>query len=192
MDIDIDFPTDFDPLVLFEEAVRASMVREGKLTKHPAGIYFQHIPVDCVTGFSAIPYENAEELGYTKIDFLHLSVLNFFDDKQQIRDLLEKEPNWGLLQSKTVVDKLFQLSKHYEVVNYIKPKSVEDLADCIAVIRPGKKHLLDSYDHNNKKQFRKKLYDKNDKNVYSYKKGHAISYALTVVLQLHLIQKGVL
>ncbi len=98
MDIDIDLKTDFDPQKYFKEAVRASMVKNGELIKHPAGAYFQPIPVDSVTGLSAIPYEQAEEAGYFKIDFLHLSTLDFFDNKQQIRTLIKKEPDWLLLQ----------------------------------------------------------------------------------------------
>ena len=45
MDVDIDLATDFDPLDHFK-AIRASMVKNGKLIKHNAGVYFQHIPVD--------------------------------------------------------------------------------------------------------------------------------------------------
>lgn len=192
MDIDIDAKTTFDPLTIFEEAIRASMVKDQKLIKHPAGVYFQNIPKDLVTGLSAIPYQQAEELGYTKIDFLHLSILDHFDSKQQIKDLMKKEPNWDLLLCETIVKKLFQLANHYDVVKFIKPRTIEDIADCIAIIRPGKRHLLEQYDSSNKEKFRKKLYERDSQNHYAYKKGHAISYAMTVVLQLHLIQKGVI
>lgn len=191
MDIDIDFPSTFDPTHIFEQAVRASMVKDGKLVKHPAGVYFQNIPVDCITGLASIPYEQAEDLGFMKIDFLHLNILDHFQSKVQIRDLINHEPNWDLLRSKTVVEKLFQLGKHFDVVEVIKPRSVLDLADCVAVIRPGKRYLLEEYDPHNKTSFRAKLYKKQD-GQYSYKKGHAISYAQTIVLQLHLIQRGIL
>lgn len=190
MDIDIDFPSTFDPIDIFSQITKASMVKDKKLIKHPAGVYFQNIPVDCVTSLSAIPYEDAEQLGYTKIDFLHLSVLDCFNNKDELRKLLKKEPNWSLLQSKTVVDKLFQISKHFELIQTIKPRSVEELADCIALIRPGKRYLLQEYNTTDRITFRKKLYKKTE--GYYYKKGHAISYALTIVLQIHLIQSGVL
>lgn len=192
MDIDIDFQPSFDPSEVFVEAVKASMVsKDGKLIKHPAGAYFQKIPTDCVTGLAAIPYEQAEALGYTKIDFLHLNLLDFFQSKDEIRELVNKDPNWDLLRSKSVVEKLFQLGKHFDVVEKIKPQNILDLADCVAVIRPGKRYLLDEYDPANKSLFRSKLYKKHH-GSYSYKKGHAISYAQTIILQLHLIQRGVL
>lgn len=190
MDVDIDLKTDFDPLKYFKEAIRASMVKNDDLVKHPAGAYFQPIPVDAVTGLAAIPYEQAEELGYFKIDFLHLSTLDYFDNKQQIRTLIKKEPDWLLLQSPSIVPKLFQVHRHGKLLAEVKPKSVQELADCIALIRPGKRNLLHAY----KKApdvIRKELYRKPEEGYY-FKKSHAIAYALTIVLQLHLAKAGIL
>lgn len=191
MDVDIDLKTNFDPLELFDTAVRASRVQNGELKKHNAGVYFQHIPKDKISGLAAIPYKEAQEIGYFKIDFLHLSLLDNFESKEEIKTLVEKEPNWELLKQKEVVAKLFQLSKHYDLVNKVKPKSVNDLADCIALIRPGKKHLIRQY-LNNKEQTRKVLYVKPTDGSAYYKKSHAVAYALTIVLQLHLIENDIL
>lgn len=190
MDVDIDFRTDFDPLTYFKEAIRASMVKDGELVKHPAGAYFQPIPVDPITNLAAIPYDKAEEVGYFKIDFLHLSMLDYFDDKQQIRVLIKKEPDWLLLQSPDVVAKLFQVRRHYTLLAKVKPKSVQELADCIALIRPGKRHLVDAY-RKDPNAVRKELYRKPDEGYY-FKKSHAIAYSLTIVLQLHLVKAGIL
>ncbi len=189
MDIDIDLPTTFNPLDIFPNAVLASMVKDSTLTKHPVGIYFQNIPVDAVTQLSAIPYEQAGEIGYFKIDMLHLSVLDHFDNKQEIRILARTDPDWSLLQSPSVVAKLFQISKHYDTVSQVNPQSIQELGDVIALIRPGKKHLLAAY-LKNKEVIRKELYRKTDK--YYFKKSHSISYATTIVLQLHLIKGGIL
>lgn len=189
MDIDIDFPTNFDPLDYFSQAVRASIVEKGEIKKHNCGVYFQNIPKDKITGFAAIPYKEAENLGYFKIDFLHLSVLNIFKNKDELRSLLEKEPDWQLLQVPSVVTKLFQLSNHHELLQQLKPKSIEELADCIALIRPGKKILVDRYSKD-KEGVRKALYQKSEN--YSFKKSHAIAYAMTIALQLHLIKDGIL
>lgn len=188
MDIDIDFQTSFDPRKVFGQAVAASMVKNDDLVKHPCGHYFQNIPVDPVTSLAAIPYEEAELLGFFKIDFLHLSLLDAFESKTQIRQLLQKEPNWDLLQDSDCVSRLFQLSKHGELLRSVKPRSVQQVADCIALIRPGKKHLLSSY-LEDPEGTRKILYQRETAG-YSFKRSHAISYALTVVLQLHLIESG--
>jgi DNA polymerase III alpha subunit len=191
MDVDIDFKTDFDPISYFKEAVRASMVKNGELVKHPAGAYFQSIPVDPITTLSAIPYDKAEEIGYFKIDFLHLSLLDYFDNKQQIRALLKKDPDWSLLQDPSVAGKLFQIHRHYNLLSQVKPKSVEELADCIALIRPGKRALLQSYLKDPAK-IRPFIYRRDADDKSAFRKSHSIAYALTIVLQLHLIKAGIM
>lgn len=191
MDVDIDFPTEFDPLEYFKTAIRASRVYNGNLTKHNVGVYFQEIPQDGMTGFAAIPYKQAQELGYFKIDFLHLSILDNFKTKQEIRDLLKQDPDWSLLMSADVVSKLFQIHRHYDLIRELQPKSVIELADCIALIRPAKRSLIQSY-MRNKDLIRPQLYLKPDNDLPYYKKPHAVAYALTIVLQLHLIKQGIL
>lgn len=188
-DIDIDFQTTFDPLKIFNSAIPASVIKDGEITKHQCGVYFQNMPVDLVSGFAAIPYKSAEELGYFKVDMLHLTILDNFSSKDEIRKLLNKQPNWELLEYPQQVEKLFQISKHFETIIKIKPKSIQELADCIALIRPGKKHLLYEY-LKNRKGVRPQLYTKPENDGYYYKKSHAISYAMTIVLQLHLIEQG--
>lgn len=188
MDIDIDFKTSFDPTDIFDQAIPASMIKGQDLVKHPCGHYFQQIPVDPVTKLAAIPYEEAEVIGYFKIDFLHLSVLDKFSNKNQIRELIKHDPDWSLLLDPIQVEKLFQISKHHELLSIVQPKTVQELADCIALIRPGKKHLLRQY-LQNKAKTRSELYMRSE-NGYYFKRSHAISYALTIVLQLHLIELG--
>lgn len=192
MDVDIDFPTTFEPETLFRTAVRASMIKNGDLVKHPAGMYFQTMPKDVATGLAAIPYDKAEQLGYTKVDFLHLSILNEFESKREIRVLLQTPPDWHLLESAVVVSKLFQIHKHYDLLQQVKPRSVEQLADCIALIRPLKRKLLSAYLKEPKVVRDRLLYVREEGDKTSFKKCHAIAYALTIVLQLHLIKAGIL
>lgn len=185
MDIDIDTPASFDPTELFD-CVRASMVQQDQLVKHNVGVYFQNIARDPITGLAAIPYKQAEEYGFTKIDFLHINVLNSFTSKKQIRQLLKIEPDWELMQDESVCKQLFQLSNHHDLVMAVKPTSVQEVADCIALIRPAKKHLIPNY-INNKEKTREQLYEL-DSTKGTFKKSHAVSYALNVKLQLHLIK----
>ena len=191
MDVDIDLRTDFDPLDYFPEAVRASRVQDGELKPHPAGAYLQAMAKDNVTGLAAIPYDRAEDLGYFKVDFLHLSILDNFESKAEVRALLKKEPDWLLLQSPDAVSKLFQLHKHFDLVVQVKPQSVQELADCIALIRPGKRYLLNAY-LKDRNAVRQQLYTKPEDDRAWFKKPHAIAYALTITLQLHLIGAGIL
>jgi DNA polymerase III alpha subunit len=159
------------------------------LCKHPVGVHFQNIPVDDISQLSAIPYNQISDYGYYKIDMLHLSVLDMFDNKQQIKAILKKKPNWDLLSIKENVQKLFQLSKHCDLVKILKPRSIMDIADCIALIRPGKMDLLAKY-MKDKESTRILLYSKTSSS--DYKKSHAVAYAHIVVLQLHLIESGII
>lgn len=182
MDIDIDVKTEFDPCNILK-CVRASMVQQEKLTKHPVGVYFQSMPIDEITRLAAIPYQPAEQLGYMKIDFLHLSVLDQITSKAELRELAFTEPDWSLLQREDVVTHLFQISNHFELVNLVQPKSVMELADCIALIRPGKRKLLGRY-LNDRNGTRTVLYHK--EHAADYRKSHAIAYAHNIIIQMNM------
>lgn len=189
MDVDIDLPTSFNPRELFDWT-RASVVKNDELTPHPCGYYPQTIPEDPLTHLSAIPYNQADQLGYYKIDFLHLGVYDYFQSRDEIEELLQIEPDWGLLLIPSEQKKLFQLSKHGDVLTTVKPRSIEELADVLALIRPGKKNLVKLY-LAQRDACRRILYAK-DENGYSFKKSHAIAYAMVIVLQLHLISAGII
>lgn len=184
MDIDIDLKTNFDPNEIFD-IVNASMEENGTLRKHPAGVYFQKVPVDVETGLSAIPYKHTEDMGFLKIDFLHLSLLDDFKNKKQIRELVNREPDWSLLESEDIVKQLFHIGNHFDVVSQVKPQSVLELSDILALIRPGKRDLLELY-LDDPVSIRPELYTKRINS--DMRKSHTIPYALLIVLQLHLIK----
>lgn len=188
MDIDIDIAPDTDIGAIFSGAVRASNVKHGKLTPHPVGVYFQNIPADRITDLAAIPYTDAATYGFFKFDFLNLHALQHYTTKKSVRDLAEKDPNWNLLLDPEVVTQLFHISKHYDIVSQVQPRSVEELADCLALIRPGKRNLLEKYIRT-PHLVKHLLYERTD-GVYSYKRSHAIAYALVIVLQLHTLDSG--
>jgi hypothetical protein len=186
-DADIDIDVQQCKITNIFSAVPAARFADNKIHKHLVGYYFQNIPIDPISKFAAIPYEVSTDYGYFKIDFLHLSVLDQFNSKQEIKDYLKQVPDWDLLADYTQVAKLFQIHGHFKLIDIIKPKSIMELADCIALIRPGKRFLLDKY-LIDKKETRKLLYTKVASS--DYRKSHAIAYAHIIVLQLHLIKDG--
>lgn len=188
-DVDIDLTPDFNPTRLFPWC-RASLIKNEDLSQHPCGVYPQRIPVDALTGLASIPYDQAERLGYIKLDFLHLNVYEHFKSRAEIDELLEIEPDWGLLTIPSEQKKLFQLSNHGETLSAVKPKSIEELADVLALIRPGKKQYVKLY--NTQREATRRILYARDENGYSFKKSHAIAYAMVIVLQLHLISAGVI
>jgi hypothetical protein len=180
VDIDIDFQSGFQCQDIFPQAVRASMVnKKDYLVPHPCGFYFQNIDIDPVTELAAIPYEESEILGYFKIDFLRLSAIDPIQSKQEIRDLSKKEPDWDLLSIEENVFKLAHISKYYSLLQKLNPRSVNDLADILALIRPSKRHLIDRFaktNLKNKEELRKELYSKPIDGQIWFKKSHSISY----------------
>lgn len=192
LDIDIDLKSEFDPTKYFKNVVVASMMKGPIMTKHPCGAYFQNIAKDPITNLAAIPHKAAQDLGFFKIDFLHLSLLDVFESKEQIRKLMKLAPDWKLLDHPNNVEKLFHIKNHFDLVNKVKPRSVIELSDCMALIRPGKKQLLPQYLQNRKLVRDTLLYLRNAEDQYTYKKSHSIAYAYNVVLQLHLIKQDLL
>jgi DNA polymerase III alpha subunit len=187
-DVDIDCAPTVDAPTVFNWT-RAAVVRDGLYTPHPCGVYPQQIPVDPITRLAAIPYDAAEELGYFKIDFLHLNVYQHFKNRAEIDELIAKEPDWTLLQVPSNHHKLFQLANHGELLLKLKPTSIQELSDVMALIRPGKRQLVPLY-QKSKEMARPIIWKKDDDTGYSFKKSHALSYAYVLLLQLHLIEQG--
>lgn len=190
MDIDIDVPTKFIPSSLLPESVTASMVRGGKMIPHPCGVYLQTMPV--ANGIAAIPYGVAPSYGFFKIDFLSLSLLDCFSSKSEMRMLMKEPINWNMLQNPNIVSTLFQLHRHYDLLSRVRPTSVLELADCVALIRPAKKHLIDAYIGLSQQQrdaMRHHIYEPDPQGRPQYKKAHAVAYALTITLQLRMLSK---
>jgi hypothetical protein len=193
MDIDIDIRKDTRLLAIFKDEkdsprlTLASMVVNDDLRQHNSGAYFQNIAKDPFTQLAAIPYKEAEELDYFKIDFLHISPLDDFESNQELVELANKEPNWKLLEHKYIVNKLWQIGNHFDIVSQVKPTSLMEIADIIALSKPNKRILLDKY-LRNREFTRKELYTRREKK--DMRKSHVIPYAQIVVAQMNLIELG--
>ena len=155
-------------------------------SKHNTGVYFQNIPSNPFNNLATFNHKDAADVGYVKVDFLNLYI---YEDVKSESHLIEltKEPNWNLLEYKEVVEQLMHISKYFHIVEKIKPKSVEDLAIVLSLIRPSKKHLLNEPIEIIKKEIWKRPTD----GSYYYKKSHSISYALAIVVQLNLLEESV-
>ena len=181
-DVDIDL---LDRDVLLEKLphIVARIDREDGYVKHNTGVYFQPIPYDPVTNLATIDHKDAEELGYFKIDFLNNSVYKGVRDEEHLTELANAGPEWSLLDHAEVVENLFHIGNYAKLVNDMKPRSVSQLAMLLAVIRPGKAHLQNkSWD-----EVEKDVWVKPTDGSYYFKKSHAVSYSLAIVLQLNLL-----
>jgi hypothetical protein len=184
-DVDIDF-ADREQVLKLIPSVPA-MQYDGKTPrKHNTGVYFHNTPVNPYTGLATLDYKTAEDRGWFKIDLLNVGIYSKFTDNEQIERLLELEPVWELLEYDEVIKELFHIHNHSDIVRKLKPRSVEQLAAVLAVIRPGKRHLVNK----NWDEIEKEVWVKTD-DSYSFKRSHAVGYAMAIVLQLNLLAYGI-
>ena len=181
-DIDVDFVDREQALSLLKH-IKASRVENGKLVKHNTGVYFHEVPVNAVTGLSAVPYFDGENRGYFKIDLLNVGIYQGVRDEDHLIQLLEKEPLWELLQQDEFVNLLFHVNGHGAILREMKPTSIEQLAAVLAMIRPAKRHLIGK----DWITVMKDIWVKPANNEYFFKKSHAFAYASAVVVQMNLI-----
>ena len=185
-DIDIDVQGSLDRTKYGTRAIQ--YIDEKQLIKpHASGYYLDDVPVDPETEMSTLNYKEMEALGFIKVDLITNTVYDKFKTKEDVLENLNKEPEWDKLLDEDFVAKLPHLKDHVELLQELQPQSIEDLADVLALIRPGKLHLVDAYIEN-KERTRKKLYARPKKGYY-IKKSHAVAYAHMIVCVMNSREK---
>jgi hypothetical protein len=181
-DIDIDFLDRTKALDILEHHT-AMRDQKGQSVKHNTGVYFQQIPHNPFTNIATMDYKAAEDRGYFKVDFLNVSMYEGVRDEAHLKQLLDQEPVWNLLEHEEVVTQLFHISEHHTILKKLKPTSIEELAAVLAIIRPAKRYLLDrDWD-----TIRREVWERPIEDLYFFKRSHAIAYAAAIVVQLNQI-----
>lgn len=180
-DVDIDFANRDLALAGLQHIVASRESKRG-IERHNTGVYFQPIPRDPFENRATIEYKAAQDLGYFKVDFLNVSIYEDVKDEAHLISLM-KEPDWALLEIKEIVKGLFHIGEYFWLVEKLNPKSVEQLAMLLAVMRPSKKHLSDS----TWEEIEKEVWVAPTDGEYHFKKSHSISYAMAIVVQLNLL-----
>ena len=183
-DVDIDF-FDRDGVLKLFKHTPATIIKEDKTEKHKTGVYFHAVPEHPVTGHSSLDYKKAEDRGYFKIDCLNVSIYKNVKSEQELVELMIQEPDWDMLKDATVVDQLFHLNGHFNIVNKLEPKTIEQLAAVLAIIRPAKRGLM----YKDWVDIMKEVWLKPTDGSYFFKKSHAIAYAQAIVVQMNLLSK---
>ena len=178
-DIDIDF-ADRD-IVLSKLKHRVAKLGTGK--KHNTGVYTTEVPHNPVDNLSTIEHKTAEERGYFKLDFLNVSIYKDVRDEAHLTELMQRKPIWQLLEHTDFSDKVFHLNGHNELLKQLKPSSVDQLAATLAIIRPAKRHLANE----SWETIMKEVWTKPTNGEYFFKKAHAVSYAVAVVVHMNLL-----
>jgi len=183
-DVDIDF-FDRDGVLKLFKHTPATIIKENKTEKHKTGVYFHAVPEHPVTGHSSLDYKKAEDRGYFKIDMLNVNIYKEVKSEQELVELMIQEPDWDMLKDTKVVEKLFHLNGHFNIVSKLEPKNIEQLAAVLAIIRPAKRGLM----HKDWKDIMKEVWIKPIDGSYFFKKSHAVAYAQAIVVQMNLLSR---
>lgn len=182
-DIDIDFGNRQQAIDLLSVTL-ASIMRDGKLIRHNTGVYPTDIPVDPFLGVASIDYESAEELGYAKLDFLNVSLYTQIKNEDHLNQLIAQEPLWDLLLDPEFCKLLIHIGNHHELLLKCPEPvdSIPRMAMFLALIRPGKRHLVGK----TWSEIAKTVWDKTDDEYY-FKRSHSVAYAHLVAVHMNLI-----
>ena len=187
-DIDIDFADRNKALAVLKH-VRASRFdkKEQKLVPHNTGVYFHAVPKYSKDDLCSLDYDSAEEMGFFKIDFLNVGIYEGVRSEEHLIQLMETEPLWDLLEQDEFTQLLFHVNGHGSILRKSKPKSIEQLAAVLAMIRPAKRNLIGK----DWTTIMNEVWTKPDNDEYYFKKSHAIAYATAVVVQMNLICENI-
>ena len=182
-DIDIDFPNRDAALKLLRHHP-AGIIRDGNLIKHNSGIYVTDIPVDPFTGVASIDHKLAEERGYTKLDLLNVSLYTQVTSEEHLNELMQQEPEWDKLYDPEFCAKLIHIANHYDLLLKMPEavNTVARLAMFLALIRPGKRHLVGK----TWSEVAKTVWD-TDTEGYAFKRSHSVAYSHLVVVNMNLL-----
>jgi DNA polymerase III alpha subunit len=84
---------------------------------------------------------------------------------------------------------IFHINGYHNLIAELKPCSIEELAMFLALLRPGKKHLIPVCKEKGFQAIENEIWTKTD--GYSFKKSHSIGYAHAIVVQMNLICESV-
>jgi hypothetical protein len=181
-DVDIDF-ADRSKILQYIKYTSAAMRNVNPIRKHATGVYVTPIPYDPINDIASIDYTVAEKRGYFKLDLLNVHVYENVRDETHLNELMV-DPDWSKLKDKSFVEKLIHLNnQYYNLVKMPEPiDSIPRLAMFLAVIRPGKKHLIGK----TWSEISKTVWDKGT-DGYIFKKSHSISYSWLVAVHINLL-----
>lgn len=182
MDIDIDFADRTKILELIRH-IPAMQLVDSQPQKHNTGVYVTDLPYNPLTGMANIPYDEAEERGYIKLDLLNMGIYQQIQSEEELDILLAMPAPWDRLMDEEFCKQVVHISNHYDIVCKMKPKNIEQMAMVLAIIRPAKRHLLGK----SWEEIEKSIWTKPTDDTYYFKKSHAVAYAHLVLVHMNLL-----
>jgi len=185
-DIDID-TADRKKLLSAVHHVPASLLKNQRYSAHNSGVYFHEVPTHPFLGVCTLPYNVAESKNCYKVDILNNSIYDGVKSEAHLTQLMTTPTMWELLEHEEVVGQLAHINNHWPLVKRLRPKSTQQLAQLLAMIRPGKRHLVATCESAGWAALEPEIWTQSPDQNYSFKKSHAISLAVAIQIQLNLL-----
>ena len=93
----------------------------------------------------------------------------------------------GPTRARRLYQLLFHVNGHGSILRQSKPRSIEQLAAVLAMIRPAKRYLIGK----EWTTIMNEVWTKPETNDYYFKKSHATAYAAAIVVQMNLICESI-
>ena len=180
-DVDIDF-ADRTKLLEYISGVPARLNTDAK---HNTGVYFTDIPV-AHDGVATLEHKAAEELGYFKLDLLNVSVYEHVRNELHLVELMQ-DPNWLTLLDKTFFERVIHIGNHWDLMCKMPEpiNSIPRMAMFLAVIRPGKRHLMGK----TWAEVAQSVWQRPEGDEYFFKKSHSVAYAQLVAVHMNILEE---
>jgi hypothetical protein len=182
-DIDLDLG---DRTQLLEHIghIASSIRTSDSVKRHNTGIHPTRIPYDVINNMASIDYKQAADRGYIKLDLLNVWVYKLISSEEHLHRLMKEPADWSILKNKDYFSKLIHIGNHHSTfLDMPEPIcSIDTLAMFLALIRPGKRHLIGK----SWAEVSKTIWDKSN-DGYHFKKSHSISYSQLVVIHMNLL-----
>jgi DNA polymerase III alpha subunit len=180
-DIDIDLANRDALLELIDHTAAAIGTNSGA-RKHATGVYITDIPYDSSRNFASMDYDEAEKRGYVKLDLLNVNLYNEIKSEEHLIEMM-REPDWSVLSDRKTVEQIIHINKHYDTMCKMPEPvdSIPRMAMMIAVIRPGKRHLIGK----TWSEVAQTIWLPSEEG-FVFKKAHAIAYGHLVVVSMNL------
>ena len=117
---------------------------------------------------------------------MNVNIYKEVKSEQELVELMIQEPDWDMLNDEKIVAQLFHLNGHFNIVSKLKPKTIEQLAAVLAIIRPAKRQLM----YKEWQDIMNEVWVKPTDGSYFFKKSHAVAYAQAIVVQMNLLSKA--
>jgi hypothetical protein len=185
-DIDIDVANRDQALAGVDHTAASLHNRNDRLDRHNTGVYFHNVPQDPVTGLCSVPYRQAEQLGFFKIDVLNVHVYEKVRNEAHLIELMNADFNWDLLGYREFVSLLIHLHNQADLVTQLRPRSIPELAMTLALIRPGKTHLINKCIQQGFASIADEIWQQTD-DKFAFKKSHSFGYAMLVKVHAEIL-----